>query len=96
MALKKESDCGASAHMTGDASIFVPGSLRPVKTRIKFGNGEFLQATHIGAVRLGEQDVLCNVLLVPGMSVNLMSVSQFDQAGFISQIGGGAAKVFRP
>ena len=50
-------DCGASAHMTGNADLFIPETLIPINSRVKFGNGEYLRAAHIGAVRLAENDV---------------------------------------
>ena len=68
--------------MTDQPSLF--RELKPLQTRrwIKVGGG-YLHATHIGKAvmggRKGKQIVLKDVLLVPGLGVNLVSWNQFSQ-----------------
>ena len=83
-------DSGALYHSTGDKSLFVKGSIRESKMRhIKVADGTTVQANMTGTVegllttRHGEFSVtLNNVLLVPDLNVNLISVSAIQENGY--------------
>ena len=72
-------DTGASAHMTAD-----PGKLQHFvqyngPEKIMVGNGESIKITHVGptALNVGNTKLaLDNVLVVPEIKKNLLSVSQ--------------------
>lgn len=70
-------DSGATHHVTGDASWLrdierIPGRL------VGLPNGKRVIGTHSGRVRLSNKIVLKNVLLVPKLNCNLISVSQLN------------------
>ncbi|KAF8401648.1 hypothetical protein HHK36_012594 [Tetracentron sinense] len=72
-------DTGATAHMTGN-----PGKLQNLKPYkgndgVMVGNGQTLAITHIGEAHINEKSTpidLKNVLLVPEIKKDLLSVSQ--------------------
>ena len=84
-------DSGASYHSTGDKSLFVKGSIRESKMRhIELADGTTLNANMTGTVEglfttpHGEFNVtLKNVLLVPELNVNLISVSAIQEIGYV-------------
>ena len=76
-------DSGATRHMTPDESIFV--TIRWINTSVTVVSGEMLKAQAIGEVRfdLGGQIInMKNVLLVPGLDANLLSISALNRRGF--------------
>lgn len=83
-------DSGASYHSTSNTSLFLPGSLREVKSRrIELADGSHVTANQIGQVSgtfttdEGEFDVtLKDVLYVPKLNVNLISVGAIQQNGY--------------
>jgi hypothetical protein len=44
--------------------------------KVKLPNGQFVEVTHIGTVKISESFILTNVLCVPSFSFNLISVSK--------------------
>lgn len=89
------SDTGATTHMTGNAGKL--DNIRPYKglEGVMVGNGQILDITHVGDshANCGSTSLpLKNVLLVPNMKKDLLSVSQlthdlpfvfeFDANGF--------------
>ena len=82
-------DSGSNQHLTGNKNFFKTfRSLSKVAGRITFGNGEVMHAEGEGSVELlcktpdGEKRVtLTEVKYVPGMPVNLFSVSRAVSRG---------------
>ena len=75
-------DSGASAHITGDESLFMPGSTSMTQVRVRGASGATTRASHKGEVRLrlqlidntySEPITLGNVLYVPGCRANIIS-----------------------
>jgi hypothetical protein len=76
-------DTGASSHMSDQRSLF--RFLNPIKPkRVKVGGGE-LRSDHMGDAELvcadGSSMLLADVLYVPKIGVNLLSVRRLCQAG---------------
>lgn len=76
-------DTGASAHVTGNPGKLT--NLKPYKGNdaIMVGNGEILLITHIGETKINTDSSsipLKNVLLVPNIKKDLLSVSQLTTA----------------
>ena len=76
-------DTGASSHMSDQRSLF--RFLNPIKPkRVKVGGGE-LRCDHMGDAELvcpdGSSMLLANVLYVPKIGVNLLSVRRLCQSG---------------
>ena len=94
-------DSGSSHHLTGKRGLFK--TFRPVSKvsgRITYGNGGVLHAEGEGTVELkckvpgGEQLVILqNVKYVPGMPVNLFSVSKAEATGAEVVFRGGRSQV---
>jgi hypothetical protein len=94
-------DCGATEHMTGDQALFT--ELRLLESgarRIKCVNGEHLDVAGIGTVELEcmtPADPLTNtlqdVLLVPGVAENLLSVAKATEKGATFFFEGAACTV---
>ncbi|CAI7912365.1 unnamed protein product [Closterium sp. NIES-53] len=90
-------DTGATQHMTHSASLLnnigAPGDV----TSIVLGNNESLPVVGVGSTRLivdsGPVDVT-NVLHVPGVKVNLLSVPQLAKKGVIATIDGAKMNLF--
>ncbi|CAI7763760.1 unnamed protein product [Closterium sp. NIES-53] len=77
-------DTGATQHMTHSASFLTNvGAPRDV-TSVVFGNDKSLPVVGVGSTRLivdgGPVDIM-NVLHVPGLKVNLLSVTQLAKKG---------------
>lgn len=72
-------DTGASAHMTSDLDKLHTLSNYMGPNKIIVGDGNALDITHIGStnVKVGDESLqLDNVLVVPSIKKNLLSVSQ--------------------
>ena len=70
-------DSGCSSHMTGRKNWFV--NMNPsTKNTVKFANDNTLAAEGIGDVLImrkdGKRSVISNVLYIPGMKSNLLSI----------------------
>ncbi|KAG8379883.1 hypothetical protein BUALT_Bualt07G0135600 [Buddleja alternifolia] len=89
-------DTGATAHMTGNSGKLENLRLYKGFDAVMVGNGEFMNITHVGDTQVnydGHEIPLRNVLLVPNIKKNLLSVSQlttdmpyefeFDGNGFV-------------
>ena len=82
-------DTGATQHMCCDITIFSSVKTLPVPIEIQVGNGETTTATSSGDVKLNlklpnnvtTKCTVKNVLFVPGLVFNLLSVSQLTQNG---------------
>ncbi|CAI5934392.1 unnamed protein product [Closterium sp. NIES-64] len=84
-------DTGATQHMTASATLLNNvTTVAPVK-RVMFGNRDTLDVTGQGDLRLmvdGGPLTIKNVLVVPGLGANLLSVSQFTRKGMRVNIEG--------
>ncbi|CAI5991674.1 unnamed protein product [Closterium sp. NIES-64] len=84
-------DTGATQHMTASATLLNNvKTVAPVK-RVMFGNRDTLDVTGQGDLRLmvdGGPLTIKNVLVVPGLGANLLSVSQFTRKGMRVNIEG--------
>ncbi|CAH9054627.1 unnamed protein product, partial [Cuscuta europaea] len=68
-------DSGASLHMTGQSDLLMnPKEINPMSVHLP--NGDVTFATSQGMVRLCDKFTLKNVLLVPGLTCNLISLAQ--------------------
>ncbi|KAK2401048.1 GDSL esterase/lipase [Trifolium repens] len=78
-------DSGCSNHMTGNRSI-LSNFNECLNIKIKLANNEFIKAEGMGNVMIemsnGKKAVIENVLLVPGMQCNLLSVGKLISKGF--------------
>ncbi|XP_062118483.1 uncharacterized protein LOC133832115 [Humulus lupulus] len=75
-------DSGCSNHMTKNESIFC--SLDKSKTRVKIGNGDFKEAVGKGSIAIDTKKgkrYINDVLLVPNIDQNLLSVGQMIEKG---------------
>lgn len=74
-------DSGASWHMTGIRSFFDLNTIKKHRIKIEIADGSCLMSEEIGKIELilgdskGTKVVLNNVLYVPGLTANLLSVS---------------------
>ncbi|CAI5460024.1 unnamed protein product [Closterium sp. Yama58-4] len=90
-------DTGATQHMTHSASFLTNvGAPRDVK-RVVFGNNKSLPVVGVGSTRLivdgGPVDIT-NVLHVPGLKVNLLSVTQLAKKDVKVTIDGETMNLF--
>ncbi|KAK2358763.1 hypothetical protein QL285_095917 [Trifolium repens] len=78
-------DSACSNHMTGNRSI-LSNFNECLNIKIKLANNEFTKAEGMGNVMIemsnGKKAVIENVLLVPGMQCNLLSVGKLISKGF--------------
>jgi len=75
-------DSGASHHITSDSSNFTSKTNYNGSEHVKLGNGSGLAITHVGSANLSSLSnsssfALHNLLCVPNITKNLLSVSQF-------------------
>uniref|UniRef100_A0A6V7QVH5 Uncharacterized protein n=1 Tax=Ananas comosus var. bracteatus TaxID=296719 RepID=A0A6V7QVH5_ANACO len=71
-------DTAATAHMTSDPGILHSKYPYHDKTKVYTGDGTALSITHTGSASIGSVK-LNNVLVVPELKKNLLSVSQFTE-----------------
>ncbi len=79
-------DSGCTNHMIQDASYFE--NIRPYSAKVRVANG-----LQINAVGIGKVGLLDNVLLVPELAINLISVSQLDSEGFTTSFAQGEVTI---
>ncbi|CAM8987614.1 unnamed protein product [Rhodiola kirilowii] len=75
-------DSGCSAHMTGDPRFLM--KIQPVikKQFVTFGDGGKGQVIGCGTLKVPDLPVLEDTLLVEGLKVNLISISQLCDGGY--------------
>ncbi|KAK9049437.1 hypothetical protein SSX86_031595 [Deinandra increscens subsp. villosa] len=73
-------DSGASDHMTGMKTNMTNLKLKTGHNRVTFGNGESLPVTHKGNLTLTNNLHLNDVLVVPNINKNLLSVSMLTKS----------------
>ncbi|XP_052486483.1 uncharacterized protein LOC128041158 [Gossypium raimondii] len=77
-------DSGCTNHMSPDASLFKTLD-RSCKPKVKVGNGQFIRAEGRGEVLICTptgNKVISNVLLVPEIDRNLLSIAQLLEKGY--------------
>src|SRR5277367_1195143 len=72
-------DSGATQHMFNDCNVFE--TLTQKDATITCANSQSISATHVGTVKLNDSKTLTNVLLVPELQHNLISVSAIAKEG---------------
>ena len=80
-------DSGATNHMTHDARTFNSSTSHTPTDQVVVGNGDFLPITHSGTVSFSSGSFtfrLSDVLRVPSLRKNLLSVAQFTHDFFVS------------
>ena len=79
-------DSGASFHMTGDANIFSDLVEKGLQMHVELGDGGRYNATGIGTITFqresGKLILLQDVLHVPGLTKNLISVAMLEDKGY--------------
>ncbi|GAU26641.1 hypothetical protein TSUD_102510 [Trifolium subterraneum] len=78
-------DSGCSSHMTGRRDWFVSIN-KSMKSKVKFGNDSTLAAEGVGDVLImrkdSKQSLISNVLYIPGMKSNLLSIGQLIEKNY--------------
>src|SRR3954470_4838280 len=74
-------DSGCSKHMTGDESLFVSLEMKS-QGSVTFANSESSRVIGIGSIGISNSSTINNVILVEGIKVNLLSVSQLCDNDF--------------
>src|SRR3954469_12293401 len=74
-------DSGCSRHMTGRMSTFQDLVLKP-GGEVKFGGDQNGKIIGSGTTSLGNSPSITNVLLVEGLTHNLLSISQLSDDGY--------------
>jgi hypothetical protein len=76
-------DSGCSNHMTPNLEAFISLD-KSVTSKVKMGDGTICSAHGKGNVKLNScgTDIICNVLYVPNLGTNLLSVGQFVEEGY--------------
>ncbi|RVW14603.1 Retrovirus-related Pol polyprotein from transposon RE1 [Vitis vinifera] len=77
-------DSGCTSHMTKHLSIFTSID-RSVQPKVKLGNGEVVQAKGKGTIAISTKrgtKIVTNVLYIPDLDQNLLSVAQMLRNGY--------------
>jgi hypothetical protein len=79
-------DSGASFHMTGDKESFIDLEEKDLRMHIEMGDNGRYSETGIGTItfqrELGKPFQLKNVMHVPGLKKNLVSVAMLEDRGY--------------
>ena len=89
-------DSGCSNHMTGDNTIFTKID-ESITTQVKLGNGILVQAKGKGTIRIQTKDgirYIHDVLLVPDLDRNLLSVGQLIENGYAAYFEDGSCTIY--
>ncbi|CAL2236277.1 unnamed protein product [Prunus armeniaca] len=89
-------DSGCSNHMTGDERLLID-IRRDVTSKVKMGTGETVQVAGKGTLvietKTGRKHIQ-EVMLVPGLEENLLSVGQMMEHGYCLVFGKGMVTIF--
>ncbi|CAL9020481.1 unnamed protein product [Prunus brigantina] len=89
-------DSGCSNHMTGDEGLLV-NIQRDLTSKVKMGTGEVVPVAGKGTLviktKLGKKHIH-EVMLVPGLEENLLSVGQMMEHGYHLVFGGNVVSVY--
>ena len=72
-------DTGASAHMTPSSSTLDAMEPYSGNHKVLVGNGNVLPISHIGSHRFNSTLHLLDILVVPGLQKNLISISKLTR-----------------
>ncbi|KAM0988950.1 hypothetical protein ACFX2A_013056 [Malus domestica] len=89
-------DSGCSNHMTAYESLLINID-RSFNCRVKMGNGQLVEATGKGTLVLetkGGRRFIKDVILVPGLDENLLSVGQMIAHGYFLLFGDNMVEIF--
>ena len=79
-------DSGASSHMTGDRDLFIDLDENDLGVHIKMGDDDRYSATGISTISFeresGKPFVLKEVMHVPGLKKNLISMAMLEDKGY--------------
>jgi hypothetical protein len=88
-------DSGTSFHMTGDKDSFIDLEEKDLRMHIEMGDDEKYSATSIGTITFqresGKPFQLKNVMHVPGLKKNLVSVAMLEDRGYDVVFSSGIA-----
>jgi hypothetical protein len=88
-------DSGTSFHMTGDKESFIDLDEKELRMHIEMGDDGRYSATSIGTItfqrELGKPFQLINVMHVPGLKKNLVSVAMFEDRCYYVFFSSGKA-----
>ena len=92
-------DTGATNHMTGRREFF--SNLDESTTGpVKFGDNSRIQIKGKGEIKVSQRDgsILClgNVLFVPKLEANILSLGRLDEEGYRMIMGEGKLTIFNP
>jgi hypothetical protein len=91
-------DSGASRHMTGVRSQFSELTERTLETDVVLGDDRTVSAAGVGTVIFQRESLpplkLCDVLYVPGLTWNLVSVSTIEDRGYEVVFRGGQVLLY--
>ncbi len=89
-------DSGATSHMTHRRDIMY--DLRPCDKNVEVGDGTVLKGIGIGSINLinkiGKRMVITNVIYVPDLNCNLISVARLQAANYTVAFRGGCKYTF--
>ncbi|XP_040965721.1 uncharacterized protein [Gossypium hirsutum] len=91
-------DSGCTNHMSPDATIFKTLD-RTCKTKVKIGNGQLINAEGRGDVLIHTSTggkIISNVLLVPEIDRNLLSITQLLEKGYSVVFKEKECQIFYP
>ena len=90
-------DSGCLNHMTGHKDWIVNFDAMK-KSKVRFADNRVIQAEGVGNVAIrrldGRQAMITNVLYVPGMKSNLISMGQLLEKGFSMKMSNGSLEVY--
>ena len=89
-------DSGATRHMTPHKDWFV--DMKPHQGVVEFGNDEELPIVGRGTIRVvfaGRMQTMKDVLYVPGMGCNLLSIVALDRKGFETRFRDQGVKIIK-
>ncbi|KAA3481430.1 Retrovirus-related Pol polyprotein from transposon TNT 1-94 [Gossypium australe] len=91
-------DSGCTNHMSSDAKIFKALD-KSCQTKVKIGNGQFIKAEGKGNVSICTppgNKIISNVLLVPQIDKNLLSIAQLLEKGYSVMFKGNECQINDP
>ena len=92
-------DTGATNHMTGRSEFFTKLD-DSITGSVKFGDNSRIQIKGRGEIEVNQKDgsVLClgNVLFVPKLEANILSLGRLDEEGYRMTMGEGKLTIFNP
>ncbi|XP_050238265.1 uncharacterized protein LOC126687752 [Mercurialis annua] len=91
-------DSGCTSHMTNDESLFSSID-KAFKTEVKLGNGMIVKARGKGLIPIRTKQgtkLISDVLLIPSLSQNLLSVAQIQNKGYSVVLKNNYCFIFDP